>query len=121
MERFLEVFCKELAKRHAHEFIGGYLEERLGTIENPKVTRVDLFYAIKKGTRVLSVASKTDKKFGKVWARRLEEYKDFFTPELVLKGLAYVRPDLATLIAEMKEGKKWLEGEVKRLRKFFWG
>jgi len=120
VERFFKAFGKHLARLRAPEFIGGYLRERLGTIDEPKVTRVHLFHAIREGTRVLSVASNEDKKFARVWARRLEGYKDMFTPEFVLECLGKIRPDLAGLIIEMREGRRWLEGEVKRLRKFFW-
>ncbi|RLG82645.1 MAG: hypothetical protein DRO39_09320 [Thermoprotei archaeon] len=52
---------------------------------------------------------------------RFREARERFTPERVYSWLRERRPDLAEVIDEHPKGRKWLEEEIKGLRKLLFG
>ena len=112
-ERFLRRVAEKIAAKYGLEVVRGYMLKRI-----EEVTPDHLYQAIKDGTGVWSVASPTDKRKGRRWARKFRKHKNKLTPEIVLRWLSEDRPDLASLIIHMpdKQGAKWLAKEVEDLK-----
>ena len=116
-ERFARRVAEKIGVKYGLEVVRGYMLKRI-----EEATPDSLYLAIKDGTGVWSVASPTDKRKGRQWARKFRKHKHKLTPEIVLRWLSEDRPDLASLIVNMpdKEGAKWLGKEVKDLKPKLW-
>jgi len=114
VRRFLVAFGKRLALPYGIEAVRGFVLRRI-----KDVTPDDLYKAIKEGIDdIWGISEDRDRRVGRRFAGKFKEYQDELTPKLVFKWLAHDRPDLASVIANMPEGRgyTWLKSAVEKLK-----
>jgi len=118
--RFGKKFVEKLAVKHGLKVVRGYILKRI-----KGVTPDDVYLAIKENKSIWDIASKKDKKKGRLWAKKFAKYKRYVTSKNVLEWLSYDRPELASVIIHMsmskeKPGIKWWVKQVKEIKQRLW-